>query len=275
MRFGFGERKNTNRDRSHSQRNYQDIGGMELLVNPLDVITPFTTPGLFVTGTDTDVGKTMIACGIASVLRQQGVRVGVCKPVATGCERRREGLVSDDAELLAHAADSQFPLSVICPQCYAEPLAPAVAAERAGQPIEWLAVERSLRTIAEGSDVTIVEGVGGTRVPIDVGVTVIDLAARLALPAVVVARATLGTISHTLLTIDSLRSAGLEVTGVVINRYRADSASAAEETNADAIARWGEVPILAIVPDEPWNKPHVPAGVIAALVPWLRLSRGW
>ena len=99
------------------------------------------SPGLFVTGTDTGVGKTVVAAAIAVALRRRRARVGVCKVAATGCRRERGRLVSDDAEYLAHWADSRHPLDVVCPQCFAEPLAPAVAAERAGTPLDWAAIQ--------------------------------------------------------------------------------------------------------------------------------------
>src|SRR5579864_984896 len=100
------------------------------------MLQPIRIPGLFVTGTDTGVGKTVVAGAIAQWFARRGAAVAVCKPMATGCVRRREGLVSEDAEFLASAADSRHPLDLICPQRYAEPLAPAVAAERAGQPVD-------------------------------------------------------------------------------------------------------------------------------------------
>src|SRR5688500_3456661 len=206
--------------------------------------------GLFVTGTDTGVGKTLVAGAIADWFRRRHRRVGVLKPIATGCEHRREGLVSEDAEFLAHCADARFPLDVICPVRYAEPLAPSVAAERAGQPVDWEAVARSLRLLEGGSDALIVEGVGGVMVPLDAKHTVLDLARWLRLPTVVVARPSLGTINHTLLTLNALRSAGIEVAGVVINRYPAEAASIAEETNPRVIEKWGKVPVLCIMPDE-------------------------
>src|SRR3954471_2351675 len=131
------------------------------------MLRPPTIPGLFITGTDTGVGKTLVAGAIADWFRRRHQCVGVLKPVATGCVHRREGLVSEDAEFLAHCADSRFPLDVICPQRYSEPLAPAVAAERATQPLDWDAVQRSIRMIERGSDVLIVEGVGGAMVPLD------------------------------------------------------------------------------------------------------------
>src|SRR5829696_5895786 len=100
-------------------------------------------PALLITGTDTGVGKTIITAAIARSLRMQGLRVGVLKPIATGCVHHREGLVSEDAELLAHHADAPQPLDVICPVRYAEPLAPAVAAQRMKRPVDWTAVQRS------------------------------------------------------------------------------------------------------------------------------------
>src|SRR5438477_5591766 len=131
------------------------------------MLTRLTIPALFVTGTDTNVGKTLVAGAIAQHLRLTGLRVAVCKPVATGCIHRREGLVSEDAEFLAHCADARHPLDLICPQRFAEPLAPAIAAERAGVSLDWTEIQRSLTQMSRSSDVMIVEGVGGIRVPMD------------------------------------------------------------------------------------------------------------
>src|SRR5215217_2021978 len=140
--------------------------------------------GLLITGTDTGIGKTVIAGAIAAWFRRQGARVGVLKPAATGCVRRREGLVSEDAEFLAHCADARHPLDLICPQRYAEPLAPAVAADRAGQPLDWTAIQRSIDLMSRDSDVLIVEGVGGVMVPMDGRHTVLDMIHWLGLPTV-------------------------------------------------------------------------------------------
>ena len=234
---------------------------------------------MFITGTDTGVGKTLVAGAIADWFRRRRFRVAVCKPVATGCARRREGLVSEDAEFLAHCAEASHPLDVICPQRYAEPLAPAIAAERAGQPLDWEAVGRSLRSMAGDSDVMIVEGVGGLMVPLDAKSTVLDVVRWLKLPAVVVARPGLGTINHTLLTVNALREAGVTVAGVAVNRYPADGASVAEETNPRAIEKWGKAPVLCVVPEEKAEALkglELPAGVVAAvgMVDWEKFARG-
>lgn len=236
-------------------------------------LRPVPIPGLLVTGTDTGVGKTVVAGMVADWFRRRGSRVAVLKPAATGCVKRREGLVSEDAEFLAVCADARHPLDLIAPQRYVEPLAPAVAAERAGEPLDWAAVQRSIDIMAADSDVMIVEGVGGLMVPLDAHHTVRDLARWLGLPALVVARPNLGTINHTLLTVEVLRQAGVSVAGVAINRYPVpENAGPVEETNPRAIEKWGRVPVLCIVPDEPVVGARLPPGVIAAseTVDWER-----
>jgi dethiobiotin synthetase len=154
---------------------------------------------------------------------------------------------------------------VICPQRWLEPLAPAVAAERSGEPLDWSLLQSSLSQMATSSDVMIVEGVGGVMVPMDAKHTVLDVAKWLGLPTVVVARPALGTINHTLLTVNALRSAGVSVAGVVINRYPAESPGTAEETNPRAIEKWGKVPLLCIAPDEAFAPPDMPEGLYAAI----------
>jgi dethiobiotin synthetase len=234
-------------------------------------------PGLLVTGTDTGIGKTVVAGAIAAWFGKQGARVGVFKPIASACVRRREGLVSEDAELLAHCADSPYPLDMIAPIRFLEPLAPGVAAHRVKEPIDWAIAERALRTIVHSSDVLVVEGIGGIMVPMDAKHTMLDVAAWLKLPALVVARPGLGTINHTILTVEALRRAGVGVAGVVINRYPAENPTVAEETNPRAIEKWGNVPVLCIVPEvkEPIGR-TIPADIAAAiaLVDWSRFAGG-
>jgi dethiobiotin synthetase len=233
-------------------------------------------PGLFVTGTDTGVGKTLVAAAIANWFVRRGAVVAVSKPMATGCVRRREGLVSEDAEFLAHHAKAKFPLNTICPQRFAEPLAPAVAAKRVKQKIEWNAIDSAIQMMSGQSQVMIVEGVGGIMVPVDEKVTVLDMVKWLGLPAVVVARSGLGTINHMLLTVEALRRAGVGVAGVVMNFYPPDTPPAAEETNPGAIEKWGKVPVLCMVPKfEGEAIPKLPADVVASVdaVDWVGKAR--
>lgn len=216
-----------------------------------------TKPGLFITGTDTGVGKTVVTCAIARLMHREGLRVGVCKPAATGCRRDREGLVSEDAEALAHFADCRLPLEVINPIRYAMPLAPAVAAERSGVPFDPSLIAESLRRLDAGHDVLLVEGVGGAMVPLDdrrPQVTVIDLILAIGYPVVVVARAGLGTLNHTGMTVKVLEDRGCRVAGIVINGYPGDPASPeglkdpSVVDNRAWLTKLTGVPILATIP---------------------------
>ncbi|MGE5610196.1 MAG: dethiobiotin synthase [Bacillota bacterium] len=245
------------------------------------MLSRVSIPGLFITGTDTGVGKTVIAGAIAQWFHaHEHASVGACKIAATGCVHRREGLVSEDAEFIAQCGDVRHPLDLICPQRYTEPLAPAVAAERAKQPLDWEAIDRSIKLMSHNSDVMVVEGVGGIMVPMDPKHTVLDVAEWLGLPTVVVARPALGTINHTLLTVAALRSRQVPIAGVVINRYPTDTPGAAEETSPRAIEKWGKVSVLCIVPDDkiatkPVVNPIPPAVAMAvATVDWGKFARG-
>lgn len=220
--------------------------------------------GIFVTGTDTGVGKTLVAGGIARVLYNSGKRVGVFKPVASGCSHQFEGLVNADAEFLRMCSHCNFSLSEINPVGYVQPAAPAVCEEFERRPVDYGLIEACCRKISAASDVMIVEGVGGVRVPVSRGVDVLDLAREFDLPVVVVSRPDLGTINHTLLTLDAVRGAGLDIAGVVISGYDAESAGLAQESLHGVLQEWGGVEILATVPlDEESN---VEAGRLGEVV---------
>ena len=206
------------------------------------------TNGLFITGTDTGVGKTLIAGAIASILTEQGQKVGVFKPVATGCRHSREGLVSDDAEFLAYCAGCDYPLSVVNPVCFLTPAAPIVSADLERRQVDFEHIASTYKYICESSDLVIVEGIGGVRVPLSADADVLDWALACNLPVVIVSRPTLGTINHTLLTIDAVRAAGLNLAGVVINGYNEAQAGPAETTAPQIIANCGKVNILSVVP---------------------------
>lgn len=207
--------------------------------------------GWFITATDTGVGKTVIAGALAWLVRQRGRRPGVFKPIATGCRHDpRLGLVNEDTEFLAHCAEAPETLEVITPVCYAGELAPMVAARREHRPIDWNVIEESYDRIRSASDWMIVEGIGGLLVPIDDTRNVADLARRLDLPLVIVARPGLGTINHTLLTIEAARTRNLEVAAVIINGYEPSSGTLAEETNPQTIAELAGMRIPLIVPHD-------------------------
>jgi dethiobiotin synthetase len=204
--------------------------------------------GLFITGTDTGVGKTLVGGAIARVMAGQGVKVGVFKPIATGCRPERGKLISADARFLAKCSGIDFPLTKISPVTYLTPAAPIAAAEAEHRPVDYSKIEDAYKELCEQCDFVIVEGIGGIRVPISNKVDVLELACQFALPIVVVARAGLGTINHTLLTIDCIKSACLPIAGVVISGYHADTTDIAEKTAPRYIVELGIVKILATVP---------------------------
>jgi dethiobiotin synthetase len=207
-----------------------------------------TRPGLFITATDTEVGKTVVTCAIAAALRSQGVRVGVCKPVSAGCRRDRTGLVNEDAEALAHFADTMHPLNTVNPVRYSDPLAPAVAAERTGQTVDDRAIAAALDEIDQTSDIMLVEGAGGVLVPLDEKHTMLDLMAWLGYPVLVVTRGDLGTLNHTALTCKAIRDAGLRLAGLAINRYDPESSDMSVATNPKWLAKQNRTKVLLTLP---------------------------
>jgi dethiobiotin synthetase len=204
--------------------------------------------GLFITGTDTGVGKTLIAGAIARILTDKGLKVGVFKPIATGCKRSWEGQVSCDTDFLAHCANSDLSLSTITPVGYPTPAAPIVSAACDGPAIDFDRIAAAYKEICQNSDIVIVEGIGGVRVPLTPEFDLLDLAVEFAVPVVIVARPNLGTINHTLMTIDCVRSAELEIAGVIINSYNATESTIAEDTAPEVIAKCSGVNVLSVVP---------------------------
>lgn len=172
--------------------------------------------GIFVTGTDTGVGKSIVAATLARLLRMNGVTVGVMKPVTSGCREVSGQLVSDDALLLCQAAGVPFSEDV-APYRLREALAPAEAARLDGVRIDFPVIKASFERLASSCQYVIVEGAGGLMVPLSGGLLVADLARELGLPLLVVARPGLGTINHTALTCFAAQQMGLQVAGVIVN----------------------------------------------------------
>jgi len=207
---------------------------------------------VFVTGTDTGCGKTAVACALARSLRAAGRRVRVLKPIETGCERG----VPADALALARAAGDDAPLERLCPYRLALPAAPEVAARSVGLAIELAPIEAALARARTDADLVLVEGAGGLLVPITSALDMAGLAARLRLPILVVARAALGTINHTLLTLEAARARDLRVLGVVVSHTTA-ALTAAERRNLDLLIERLPVPLLA---ELPFGELELPAG---------------
>jgi dethiobiotin synthetase len=198
-------------------------------------------PGLFVVGTDTEVGKTFVAAAIARSLSERGRRVGVLKPVATGATRLGDRWHSEDAELLMEAIGGGVPRERVAPIVYEEPLAPSVAARRIGVPLDQAEVEQGVREALEWwrsrAEIMVVEGIGGLLCPLAEGTTVADLAVSLDYPLVIVARRGLGTLNHTLLTVEAARRRGLRIAGIILNGAHPPADPIAESTNAEELAR--------------------------------------
>jgi dethiobiotin synthetase len=182
--------------------------------------------GLFVTGTDTGVGKTVVSCALARALRAGGFDVGVMKPCETGVTAA--GPL--DALALRAAAGADDPLEDVCPLAFALPAAPAVAARAEARTVDLGIVRKAAARLRACHDVLLVEGAGGALVPLAPGVAMADLALELALPVLVVARGALGTINHTLLTLEALASRGIALAGVVLS-HGASALSAPDAAN--------------------------------------------
>jgi dethiobiotin synthetase len=232
--------------------------------------------GLFITGTDTGVGKTLIAGAIAKILRQSSKNVGVFKPVATGCKKTQQGFVSEDTQFLAHCADNEFGLDEINPVTFGTPAAPLACEKIEGKKVDLEKIAAAYKQICQKSDFVIVEGIGGIKVPITDKFDVLSLAKAFNLPVVVVAKSKLGTINHTLLTIDAIGRSGLSLAGIIINGYDEKTGDVAEKTNAVIIKEIGKVEIIAVVPfDDTTNMEKFVIGQkvtnILQSVDWLKI----
>ncbi len=199
--------------------------------------------GLFITATDTGVGKTEIACALLAGARARGLDAIGMKPAQSGTAAGERS----DAERLRDACGAVEPLEAICPYSLAAPLAPAVAARAEGREISFARVVEAARALAARHAAIVVEGAGGLLVPLTERETYADLATALALPVLVVARAGLGTVNHTALTVEALRRRGLAVAAIVMNRTaREDDPSVPH--NAGEIARLTGIAPVAVLP---------------------------
>ncbi len=229
---------------------------------------PARVPGLFITGTDTGVGKTYVGALIARALVQSGRRVGVYKPAASGCRREGQMLVSDDAVALWMAAGQPRDLDHVCPQRFAAPLAPHLAAREEGKRLDIDLLSRGMEYWHGRAEIILVEGAGGLMSPLGEDRYVADLAAEVDFPLLIVAKNVLGTINQTLQTVIAAKvfRQGLPVAGVVLNHAQPPSAEDVSlRSNRAELAARCSAPILAEVL---WGGDHFhPA------VDWFSLAR--
>jgi dethiobiotin synthetase len=205
--------------------------------------------GVFVSATDTSVGKTTLAAGLVGFLRKQGVNVGVMKPVASGAIECDSGkLISQDAEMLVKFSESSDPWEWINPYCLATPVTPALAAKIEGVTIDMTRIQSCFEELSRRHDFVVVEGAGGVMSPIFENLLVADMISALGLPVIIVSRSLLGTINHTLMTFECLRQREIKILGFFLNRFP-EKPNLSESTNAEIITSVSGVSFFGSVPD--------------------------
>lgn len=201
--------------------------------------------GVFIAGTDTGVGKTLISCALLRGLAGTGLRVVGMKPVAAGAKRRRGTLINDDVEQLRAASNVKLPLCSINPYCFAPPVAPHLAAREARTVIRMSMLSRHYTRLAACADVVVVEGVGGLLVPLGPRLSAAVIPERLNLPVVLVVGVRLGCLNHALLTLEAMQVRGLRLAGWIANVI--DPAMARREDNLKALKQRIAAPLLGVV----------------------------
>jgi dethiobiotin synthetase len=198
--------------------------------------------GVFVTGSDTGVGKTVIAGAIAAAIKAHGLDVGVMKPVASGAKEIDGSLVSEDVVYLKKIIDSTDDDDLVNPIRLKLPIAPTIAASKSGVPIDIDKVWKAYEELANRHDFVVVEGIGGLMVPVDDTLFVADLVCKMDLPLVIVSSDYLGTINHTLLTVEYAKSRNIRIKGIIINMLKGDDGFVRE------IEKYSSAPVLGTIP---------------------------
>ena len=206
--------------------------------------------GVFVTGTDTGVGKTVVAAALLAVIRRSGIDAVPMKPVQTGGVRSGDGWIAPDIRFclaaagLAPSGDEE---RLMAPYCFEPECSPHLAAANAEAPISLDRMRDDFAALKKSHDLVVVEGAGGVLVPLSDRLTMLDLMTGLRLPVILVARPGLGTINHTLLSLRELMRAGLRAAGIVIDESRPTEWGMVEEDNLETIERMGNVPVLGVM----------------------------
>ncbi|MFC2947984.1 dethiobiotin synthase [Virgibacillus sediminis] len=201
--------------------------------------------GLFITGTDTGIGKTFVTAGIAASLKKQGVDIGVFKPMLSGDDRNNP---ESDAGILKIMAEDSTPIEQITPFQFKEPLSPYEAAKQEGRIITMDDIVSEWNKVRVNHDFFLVEGAGGLAVPLGENYLVGDLAKVIGFPLVIVARPNLGTVNHTLLTISYAKKLGLEIAGIIINGINRTTEDPSVQTNAGTLSEFTDIPVLGEIP---------------------------
>lgn len=254
-------------------------------VHPNKILSAFGRPGLFITGTNTDIGKTTVTGALAGAFRRLNIRVGVCKAIASGCPKNPDrgngkhltddDLLSPDAVLAATMAGldttNEDIMRAISPIRFAAPVSPHVAAQIENREPDWNRLASAINYWRGACDFLLVEGAGGWLVPLNRRLfTIADLAQILALPTVVVTGACLGTLNHTSLTVESIRARNIPVAGLVANRVPIER-DISVQSSLDELPQLMHTPMLAVLPQDPQvTLTHVPTNFVDALEPFAR-----
>jgi dethiobiotin synthetase len=216
--------------------------------------------GVFITATDTGVGKTLVASALVTCLTQRGIDVGVMKPIETGVSRATKA--RSDGVRLRRAAGSQDSLAEVCPYVFRFPVAPLSAARVEKTTVQIATIMRAFRTLSQKHAFMMVEGVGGVQVPITQLLTVLDIIYRMKLSAIVVGRSGLGGINHALLTLHALRRRKIPIVALVLNQCRpvhTKIARAQEQSTVSLLQMLAGVPVIGPLPysssmNQNWNE---------------------
>ncbi len=216
--------------------------------------------GIFVTATDTGVGKTLVTSALVACLTQRGIDVGVMKPIETGVSRSTKA--QSDGARLRRAAGSHDPIAEVCPYVFRLPVAPLSAARAEGTNVRVATILRAFGALRKKHDLVAIEGVGGVHVPITGTVDMLDLMQRMGLPVIVVGQSGLGGVNHALLTLHALRQRKIPIVGLILNQLRplrTKIARAQEQSTVTLLRRLANVPVVGPLPfraslNQNWNE---------------------
>ena len=204
--------------------------------------------GIFITATDTEVGKTVVTAGLARAIAARGINAGVMKPVASGGKKAGNKIVSEDALFLAGSIRLDDELELINPVKLELPLSPLAASRLENRDVDIGKIKNAFLKLSDIHDFLLVEGIGGLLVPIRKDYSAADMASEMGLPIIIVARLNIGTINHTLLTVNEALRRGLGIKGIIFNCAKDGDAGPAEKTNPDLIKELSGMPILGTLP---------------------------
>ena len=236
--------------------------------------------GIFITATDTGVGKTLVTSALVARLTQRGIDVGVMKPIETGVSRSTKA--QSDGARLRRAAGSHDPIAEVCPYVFRLPVAPLSAARAEGRTVRVVTIVRAFRALRKKHALVVVEGVGGVHVPITGTADVLDLVQRMRLPAIVVGQSGLGGINRALLTLHALRQKKIPILALVLNQLRPVQTATArvqEQSTVSLLRRLAGVPVVGPLPYSPsvnrnWNEGLVRLAGTAPITKLARLLSG-